>query len=132
MISHEANKGYGNSLTAPVDIVTQEYAKHLLLSLSETVGARLRADNVMISVVSVHLTTCEFKRMNKQMQLDSPTNITEEIYGAACQILDKLWDKKHPSGRLVSTHQKCRRTLQDSTIFLIWIRAIGWRSWIGR
>ncbi|MDE6212319.1 MAG: DNA polymerase IV [Lachnospiraceae bacterium] len=96
MVSHEANKGYGNSLTAPVDIVTEEYARHLLLSLSETVGARLRADNVMISVVSVHLTTFEFKRMNKQMQLDSPTNITEEIYEAACQILSRLWDKKTP------------------------------------
>lgn len=42
MISHEANKGYGNSMTAPVDIVTEEYARHLLLSLSETVGTRLR------------------------------------------------------------------------------------------
>lgn len=96
MVSHDANKGYGNSLTAPVDIVTQEYAEHLLLSLSETVGARLRADNVMVSVVSVHLTTCEFKRINKQMQLDSPTNITEEIYEAACRILSLLWDKKAP------------------------------------
>lgn len=96
MIFHESNKGYGNSLTAPVDIVTEEYAKHLLLSLSETVGARLRADNVMISVVSVHLTTCEFRRMNKQIQLDSPTNITEEIYEAACRTLDRLWDKKTP------------------------------------
>lgn len=50
----------------------------------------------MASVVSVHLTTCEFKRMNKQMQLDSPTNITEEIYDAACQIMSRLWDKKTP------------------------------------
>ena len=96
MITHEANKGYGNSLTAPVDIVTEEYAKHLLLSLSETVGARLRSDGVMIGVVSVHLTTCEFQHMNKQMQLDSPTNTTEEIYEAACQILEKLWNQKTP------------------------------------
>lgn len=96
MISHEANKGYGNSMTAPVDIVTEEYARHLLLSLSETVGTRLRADGVMIGVVSVHLTTCEFKRMNKQMQLDSPTNITEEIFGAVCQLFSKLWDRKTP------------------------------------
>ncbi len=96
MISHEANKGYGNSLTAPVDIVTEEYAKHLLLSLSETVGTRLRSDGVMIGLVSVHLTTCEFQRMNKQMPLDSPTNTTEEIYEAACQILRKLWDTKTP------------------------------------
>jgi len=100
MISHEANKGYGNSITAPIDVVTEEYAKHLLLSLSETVGTRLRADGVMISVVSVHLTTCEFQRMNKQMQLDSPTNITEEIYGAACQVFGKLWDKKTPIRQL--------------------------------
>lgn len=50
---HDANKGYGNSLTAPQDIVTVEYARHLLLSLCETVGARLRADEVKISVVSV-------------------------------------------------------------------------------
>lgn len=96
MIAHEANKGYGNSMTAPVDIVTEEYARHLLLSLSETVGARLRNDSVMISVVSVQLTTCEFKRMNKQMQLDSPTNITEKIYESACQLFDRLWDKKTP------------------------------------
>lgn len=96
MTSHEANKGYGNSMTAPVDIVTEEYARHLLLSLSETVGARLRADNVMAGMVSVQLTTSEFKRMSKQMQLDSPTNITEEIYGAACLLFDKLWDKKTP------------------------------------
>lgn len=100
MVSHEANKGYGNSMTAPVDVVTEEYAKHLLLSLSETVGTRLRADGVMVSVVSVHLTTCEFQRMNKQMQLDSPTNITEEIYGAACQVFDRLWDKKTPVRQL--------------------------------
>ncbi|MCM1415065.1 MAG: DNA polymerase IV [bacterium] len=100
MISHEANKGYGNSLTAPEDIVTEEYARHLLLSLSETVGARLRSDGVMIGVVSVHLITCEFRRMNKQMQLDSPTNITEEIYRAACQAFDKLWDKKTPLRQL--------------------------------
>lgn len=96
MISHEANKGYGNSMTAPVDIVTEEYARHLLLSLSETVGARLRADNVMAGMVSVQLTTSEFQRMSKQMQLDSPTNITEEIYEAACLLFDKLWNKKTP------------------------------------
>lgn len=96
MISHEANKGYGNSLTAPVDIVTEEYARHLLLSLSETVAARLRGDGVMVSVVSVHLTTCEFEHMGKQMQLGSPTNLTTDIYDAACRILGKLWDKKTP------------------------------------
>lgn len=96
MFTHEANKGYGNSLTAPMDIVTEEYAWHLMLSLCETVGMRLRSDHVKISVVSVHITTCEFQYANKQMQLLTPTDVTEEIYAAACRIFKKLWDKRTP------------------------------------
>ena len=96
MFTHEANKGYGNSLTAPVDVVTEEYAKHLMLSLCETVGMRLRSDNVKISVVSVHITTCEFQYAHKQMQILTPTDVTEEIYTAACEIFKKLWDGKTP------------------------------------
>ncbi|MBD5454296.1 MAG: DNA polymerase IV [Lachnospiraceae bacterium] len=96
MFTHEANKGYGNSLTAPVDVETEEYAKHLMLSLCETVGTRLRSDNVKISVVSVHITTCEFQYAHKQMQILTPTDVTEEIYTAACGIFKKLWDGKTP------------------------------------
>ncbi|MDE5597039.1 MAG: DNA polymerase IV, partial [Lachnospiraceae bacterium] len=96
MFTHEANKGYGNSLTAPVDVVTEEYAEHLMLSLCETVGMRLRSDSVKISVVSVHITTCEFQYAHKQMQLLTPTDVTEEIYTAACAIFKKLWDRKTP------------------------------------
>lgn len=96
MFTHEANKGYGNSLTAPVDVVTEEYAKHLMLSLCETVGMRLRDDNVKISVVSVHITTFEFQYAHKQMQLLTPTDVTEEIYTAACQIFKKIWDGRTP------------------------------------
>lgn len=96
LYSHVSNKGYGNSLTAPADVVTTEYAKHLLLSLCETIGVRIRNDNVKVSVVSVHITTNEFQYNNKQMQLMSPTDVTEEIYLAACQVFDKLWDKHIP------------------------------------
>ena len=96
MFTHEANKGYGNSLTAPVDVVTEEYAKHLMLSLCETVGMRLRGDNVKISVVSVHITTFEFQYAHKQMQLLTPTDVTEEIYTVACRIFKKIWDGRTP------------------------------------
>lgn len=96
LFEHEANKGYGNSMTAPVDIVTTDYARHLLLSLCETVGARLRADRVKISVVVVHITTYEFQHFNKQMQLSTATDVTEEIYEAACRIFIRLWNQKTP------------------------------------
>lgn len=90
------NKGYGNSLTAPVDVVTKEYAEHLLLSLCETIGMRLRADGVKISVVSVHMTTCEFQHFSRQMQLLTATDVTEEIYKAACRVFGMLWDNVTP------------------------------------
>lgn len=96
LFTHEANKGYGNSLTAPVDVVTEEYAKHLMLSLCETVGMRLRNDQVKISVVSVQITTCEFQCFNRQMQLLTPTDVTEEIYAAACKVFQRLWDGRVP------------------------------------
>ena len=96
MFEHEANKGYGNSMTAPRDIVTEEYARHLLLSLCETVGARLRADGVKISVIAVHITTYDFCHANRQMQLAAATDVTEELYENACRIFRLLWDGKTP------------------------------------
>ena len=96
MFEHAANKGYGNSMTAPRDIVTEEYARHLLLSLCETVGARLRADGVKISVIAVHITTYDFCHANRQMQLAAATDVTEELYENACRIFRLLWDGKTP------------------------------------
>ena len=96
MYTHASNKGYGNSLTAPEDVTDRETAFHLLLSLCETVGARLRSDGVKISVVSVHLTSSEFQRSGRQMQLLTATDVTEEIHAAACRIFDRLWDGRTP------------------------------------
>ncbi len=88
----EANKGYGNSMTAPRDIVDIGYARQILLSLCETIGMRLRADKVKISCVAVSITTCLFERSSKQMTLQSATDITEEIYRSACIVFDRLWN----------------------------------------
>ena len=55
IVEPPANKGYGNSLTTPKDVCTVELAKLYLLSLAETVSARLRADGVKIRVVAISL-----------------------------------------------------------------------------
>ena len=49
-----------------------------------------------ISVVAVHITTFEFVYSNRQKQLLSPTDVTEEIYTNACIVFEQLWDKKTP------------------------------------
>jgi len=86
------NKCYGNSTTTPYDVDDGSTAKMVLLSLAEKVCTRLREDSVMISVVAVSIVDIYFRHSSHQLQLISPTNITNEIYKAACRLFDELWD----------------------------------------
>ena len=88
-----ANKGYGNSITTHYDVTDRETALRILLSLCETVAARLRADKNYISVVAISLVDCEFHHTSKQMTLASTTNVTEKIYDTAVSLFDALWNK---------------------------------------
>jgi len=86
------NKGYGNSTTTRFDITDADTAKHILLSLTETVCRRIRADNAHISVVSVSITDKDFKRISHQRRLLSATDVTDSIYRMVCTLFDELWD----------------------------------------
>lgn len=86
------NKGYGNSTTIAFDVCDSDTAKQVLLALCETVGARLRKDGVHISVVAVGIRDYSLRYYGHQLTLDTPTNITLEIYEAACRAFDEGWD----------------------------------------
>ena len=87
-----ANKGYGNSLTTPRDVTTVEMANLYLLSLAETVSARLRGDGVKVRVVAISIRDYNLRFYGHQMTLQTPTDLTVEIYDAACKCLKELWD----------------------------------------
>ena len=87
------NKGYGNSLTTPRDVCDADTAKLFLLSLAETVSARLRADNAKVGVVSVSIRDWNLQFSGHQTTLATPTDLTMEIHAAACRLFDELWDK---------------------------------------
>lgn len=86
------NKGYGNSTTIPFDVTRLEEAQKVLLGLAETLGARLRTDGMRVGVISVSLCTCGFIRHSRQRILESPTDITWEIYRRAEELFRALWD----------------------------------------
>lgn len=86
-----ANKGYGNSTTLAQDILDFDSAKHVLLLLSETVGGRLRGDNVTCSCITVEYTDCNFVKSSHQTTLVSTTNSTTVIYETACKLLKNSW-----------------------------------------
>ncbi len=93
-------KGYGNSTTAPYDITDPDRAKMILLALSETVGTRLRKAGVKAEVLSVGIRNFELGSAQHQMILENPTNLTWEIYHAACRLFDELWQDKVPIRQL--------------------------------
>lgn len=87
-----SNKGYSNETTLAFDVTDAHLAKEILLSLTETVATRIRADKAYISVVSVYFVDNEFRHSSRQMTLDSATNVTNEIYHHACALFDQLWN----------------------------------------
>lgn len=97
-----ANKGYSNETTLAFDVTDANLAKEILLSLTESVSARVRADKSYVSVVSVYFVDNEFHHSSKQMTLDSATNVTNELYYHACRLFEQLW-KGQPI-RLLGIH----------------------------
>ena len=94
------NKGYGNSVTTARDVVTHSQAHQVILSLCETVAMRMRKDGKCGSCISIHLRTNEFHHFSHQAMLVGATNITSEIFGAACRTFDEVWDGVTPLRQL--------------------------------
>ena len=94
------NKGYGNSTTTAKDVATYDGAHQVLLSLCETVAARMRKDDKCGRCISVHLRTNEFRHFTRQKMLHGATNITSELFKAACSVFDEAWDGQTPLRQL--------------------------------
>lgn len=88
------NKGYGNSVTLPSDLTEMEDVRLVLLSLCETVAARLRMDQMKGSVVTVQLVDSSFRRWSHQENLGHLTDSTNEIYTSACRLLKEMWKNR--------------------------------------
>lgn len=112
------NKGYGNSITISRDITDYESAYHVLLSLCETVCARLRAHNVSVKLVSIEIKDFNFNHSSHQKTLLSATNITNEIYSVACELLKEHWDCSVPLRQLgVRTSMISNNNIRQLNIF---------------
>ena len=90
--SRQEYKGIGNSITTNVDILNKSIAYNILLSISELVGKRLRAENKYTNVINVQLKSADFVTQSHQRKLLNSTNITKEIYNVAKELFDEFWN----------------------------------------
>lgn len=87
------NKGIGNSTTLSKDVSDRQQAVKTLLSLSESVAARLRQAGQLAGMVSVEIKYSTFRSVSHQTTLYSPSDTTRIIYETACHLFDELWDQ---------------------------------------
>ena len=92
----EAAKGYSISTTLEEDVVKAEQAHRVLLALTDSVTARMRADGFKAYCVAVSIRSNDFKTRSHQRKLHDPTDISSEVYALCKQFFAELWDGHTP------------------------------------
>lgn len=83
----ETIKSIGNSTTTPRDMENEADVNLIFNLLSEQVCRRLRSHGLKGSVVQIHLRSNDLTSFERQMQLETPTDISGEVCKAAMQLL---------------------------------------------
>ena len=89
-------KSVGNGMTFKRDLTGSDDVKTAVLALADTVAGRLRQYEMKCSGVKIDIKDPLFHTISRQKQLDSPTNLTEEIVTAAMNLILKSWNLKNP------------------------------------
>ncbi|MDD4036714.1 MAG: DNA polymerase IV [Bacilli bacterium] len=94
MTNKEEQKGISKSTTLEKDLKSKEEINKVLHKLADYLGQTIRKQNKHAYTISVNLRDRYFKSYSHQIKLRNATNITEEIYNTAKQLLDEMWHKE--------------------------------------
>lgn len=118
----EEAKGIGNSTTLAKDITNRDEAAKVFLWLAESVGKRLRKAGQKAGMVSAEIRYHTFENVSHQRQLSKHTSNDIDIYHAAMELFDELWDGRPirllgiRSSKLVSEDEPEQMSLFDLPI----------------
>ncbi len=87
-----AAKGVGNSTTLSSDVTDADHAKKVLLTLAESVSARLRKHEFLAGNATVEIKYSNFTKCSHQAPFLTPTNSTSKIHELSCTLFDELWN----------------------------------------
>ncbi len=85
-------KSIGNSTTTPRDLTTLEDVKVTTWVLAESVAARLREHRFRARTVQIYVRDNELQSFERQMKLKHPTQLANEIAGAAMLLFAANYD----------------------------------------
>ena len=96
-------KSVGNGITFRRNLVGEDDIKTALTSLSDTVASRLRNYEMKAYGVKVDIKDPGFKTISRQKQLETPTNLADEIRKNAMEIIKASWNLNEPIRLLTVT-----------------------------
>jgi DNA polymerase-4 len=89
-----AVKGIGNSTTTAFNVEDYHHADLVLLSLTESVAARLRQGGWCAGLVAVSCRNTDFVNVSRQRTLAEPTDSTDALFREVRKLFRELWDGK--------------------------------------
>lgn len=84
-------KSFGRSVTCVRDLTTNEEVAAVLLSLTEKVATSLRKNNVMATLIQIHIRDESLLVRECQAPLSQPTRIVEMLFSLGMELFSKVW-----------------------------------------
>lgn len=94
--SLDISKSVGQQRTLPHDIQGFKKIKVIILELSEMVSRRVRQGGYVGRTVFLTLRDAQFNFLSRAMSINDHTDLPDEIYRTACNLLARHWDESWP------------------------------------
>ena len=88
----EVIKSFGNSTTCPIDLSNNEQVKSVIYMLAESVAERMKKKNYYARGVSLWIKDTNLESFDRQILLDNPTNVSEDIATACYKLFREHFD----------------------------------------
>lgn len=83
-------KSISHETTFPEDVRDETVLSAWMLELADQVGRRLRRNELLGRTVQLKIRFQDFRTVTRAITLPRPTDTTQEIYDAACELLQRL------------------------------------------
>lgn len=92
-VNREDAKSIGRSTTLPHDITDIEYAKAILMELSDDIGMTARKSGKKGHTVQITIKYSNFNTITRQMSINPSCNV-KDIYAAGVKLLESNWNNE--------------------------------------
>jgi DNA polymerase IV len=90
VVPQTPERSVGSQQTFAADSIDPQVVRRELLRMADRTARRLRKQRVLGRTVSISVRFADFAEVTRSATMESPTDVTEEIYTAALALYDRL------------------------------------------